>query len=68
MIMYFGALRQSMLRRLHVATWRPREAGGLDAAADRLLPTIGARRENATVLGTASASGTTHDTGTSRAG
>ncbi len=33
--MYFGALRQSMLRRVHVATWRPREAGDLDAAATR---------------------------------
>ena len=40
MIMYFGALRQSMLRRVHVATWRPRGAGGLDAAADALLPPI----------------------------
>ena len=40
MIMYFGALRQSMLRRVHVATWRPREAGGLDAAADSLVPMI----------------------------
>ena len=40
MIMYFGALRQSMLRRVHVATWRPREAGGLDAAADAVMPTI----------------------------
>jgi hypothetical protein len=40
MIMYFGALRQSMLRRVHVATWRPREAGGLDAAADAVVPTI----------------------------
>jgi hypothetical protein len=40
MIMYFGALRQSMLRRVHVATRRPREAGGLDAAADAVMPTI----------------------------
>ena len=40
MIMYFGALRQSMLRRVHVATRRPREAGGLDAAADAVVPTI----------------------------
>ena len=40
MIMYFGALRQSMLRRVHVATWRPRGVGGLDAAADAMVPTI----------------------------
>jgi hypothetical protein len=40
MIIYFGALRQSMLRRVHVATWRPREAGGLDAAADAVMPMI----------------------------
>jgi hypothetical protein len=40
MVMYFGALRESMLRRVHVATWRPREVGGLDAAADALVPTI----------------------------
>ncbi len=40
MIMYFGALRQSMLRRVHVATYFPRQAGGLDAAADAVLPTI----------------------------
>jgi hypothetical protein len=40
MIMYFGALRQSMLRRVHAATWRPREAGSLDAAADAVAPTI----------------------------
>jgi hypothetical protein len=34
---YSGALKPSMLRRMHVAAWRPREAGGTDAAADSLV-------------------------------
>jgi hypothetical protein len=37
---YYGALQPAMLRRVHVAAWRPREAGGLDASGDSVVPAI----------------------------
>jgi hypothetical protein len=37
---YYGALEPAMLRWVHAAAWRPREAGGLDATADSVVPAI----------------------------
>jgi hypothetical protein len=37
---YYGALQPATLRRVHAAAWRPREAGGLDASGDSVVPAI----------------------------
>jgi hypothetical protein len=40
MEIYFGALEPSMLRRVHAAAWRPREAGGANAFIDSVMPAV----------------------------
>ena len=40
MTMYFGALKPSMLKRVHAAGWWPREAGSADGATDAVVPAI----------------------------